>query len=96
MATKAVRPKHVPQRTCVVCRSKDAKRRLTRLVRTAEGVLVDPTGKMNGRGAYLCDDPACWEKASNSQALGAALRTELTTADKERLAATRPAVLAES
>ncbi|MGQ9889261.1 MAG: YlxR family protein [Aggregatilineales bacterium] len=77
--------KHVPVRTCVICRTRDAKRTLTRLVRTAEGVVVDPSGKLNGRGAYLCDQEACWARALNSDALDRALRTTLTDADRERL-----------
>ncbi len=61
------RPKHVPQRMCVACREHDAKRGLIRIVRTPEGpVGLDPTGKRNGRGAYLCHNPACWERALSS------------------------------
>ncbi|MBC8078429.1 MAG: YlxR family protein, partial [Chloroflexales bacterium] len=53
------RPRHVPQRTCVACRRTDAKRGLLRLVREADGrVALDPSGKRNGRGAYLCHSPA--------------------------------------
>jgi uncharacterized protein len=73
------RRKHIPQRTCVVCRTKDAKRQLTRVVRTPDGrVEIDPTGKRSGRGAYICDNPACWVRAADSNALGAALRVVLT------------------
>ncbi len=44
-----------PIRTCVSCRSSSEKKQLIRMVRTADGdVRVDPTGKMPGRGAYLC------------------------------------------
>ena len=57
------RPRHAPQRTCIVCRGQFDKRRLTRIVRaTDRGVVVDPTGKLNGRGAYVCDQAACWDK----------------------------------
>ena len=71
------RPKHVPQRMCVNCRSVGAKRGLIRLVRTAEGhVEVDPSGKRQGRGAYLCHEPACWETAIKRRALERALRLE--------------------
>jgi uncharacterized protein len=64
---------------------------LTRLVRTPEeGVQVDLTGKQNGRGAYLCDQPECWDKALVSDVLAKALRTTLTDADRERLQAARP------
>lgn len=70
------RQKHVPQRTCVVCRETDAKRALTRIVRTGEGAIeVDPTGRKNGRGAYLCEKKACWEKALGTSILAKALRT---------------------
>ena len=75
---KGPRPKHVPQRMCVACREHSAKRTLVRIVRTPAGeVKVDPTGKMNGRGAYLCDRPACWERALKTQTLARALNTEL-------------------
>jgi predicted RNA-binding protein YlxR (DUF448 family) len=80
------RRKHIPQRTCVVCRETSAKRTLTRIVRTAdEGVQVDPTGKRNGRGAYLCGQPSCWQNAVESNVLEKALRTTLTTEDRQRL-----------
>lgn len=73
------RPKHVPQRTCVVCRDTSAKRALTRIVRTGEGhIQVDLTGRMNGRGAYLCDKHACWERAVTSPILAKALKTTPT------------------
>jgi len=77
--------KHIPQRTCIVCRATGAKRTLTRLVRTAEGVQVDPSGKLNGRGAYLCSQVACWQKAVGSDVLEKALRTTLTAGDRQRL-----------
>src|SRR5690349_25149761 len=78
--------KHIPLRTCIVCRETSAKRTLVRLVRTAdEGVLIDPTGKRNGRGAYLCDKPDCWQRALNTDVLEKALRTTLTERDRERI-----------
>lgn len=85
------RRKHIPQRTCVVCREKDSKRQLVRIVRTQEGtVMIDPTGKANGRGAYLCDKPACWERAVNSDALARALRVALSADDRQRLQRAAP------
>jgi hypothetical protein len=78
--------KHVPQRTCVGCRTVLAKRQLVRIVRTADGALIDPTGKRAGRGAYLHDRRSCWEAALRG-GLAHALKTELTTADRERLEA---------
>jgi predicted RNA-binding protein YlxR (DUF448 family) len=85
------RTKHVPQRSCAICRQKRDKRRLTRLVRTAgAGVLVDPTGKQNGRGAYLCDQPECWDKATQTQVLDKVLATLVSEAEKAAIAAHRP------
>jgi len=85
-ATSGARQKHVPLRTCVVCRETSAKRTLVRLVRTPdEGVQIDPTGKRNGRGAYLCERPDCWQRALNTDVLEKALRTTLTAEDRERI-----------
>jgi hypothetical protein len=82
------RQKHIPQRTCVACRKKLDKRQLTRLVNSAEeGLVVDPSGKRNGRGTYLCDDPACWEKAMKTRLLDQALRAEISSAEKQQLSA---------
>ncbi len=81
---KGPRPKHVPQRTCVACRSTDAKRTLIRLVRTPEGsVAVDPTGKKAGRGAYLCARVRCWERGINEKTLVRALRLEALTTENQ-------------
>ena len=79
------RIKHVPQRTCIGCRSVLSKRELIRIVRTPVGVVIDPTGKANGRGAYLHNIRSCWEQAIKGS-INNALRIELTPADKERLA----------
>jgi len=93
MAAKPVkRVKHIPQRTCVGCRTVQAKRSLIRIVRTPEGVRPDPTGKQPGRGAYLHDQRSCWERGLRG-ALANALKTEISPADRELLqtfAATLP------
>ena len=74
------------QRTCVVCRGTNSKNELLRVVRTPEGeVVFDPTGRKNGRGAYLCS-VACLEKAMKTKRLDSALRTKLTENDCERIA----------
>ncbi len=78
------RRKHIPQRTCVGCRSTQQKRELIRIVRTPEGVFVDPTGKRNGRGAYLHDRKICWHQALPAK-LSQALKVTLQVADLERL-----------
>jgi predicted RNA-binding protein YlxR (DUF448 family) len=68
----------------VGCRSVLPKRALIRLVRRPEGVQIDPTGKLAGRGAYLHDRRACWERGLRGS-LAHALKVDLTPADLERL-----------
>lgn len=97
--------KHMPQRTCIACGQKTDKRRLIRLVYVPaadppiEGapsesrVLVDPTGKRNGRGAYLCSQPACWDKAIHGQVLNKAWKVTLTSAEKQVIAAYKMTVI---
>jgi predicted RNA-binding protein YlxR (DUF448 family) len=85
---RASQPKRVPQRTCVGCHTILAKRQLVRLVRTAHGgVEIDPTGKAQGRGAYLHDRRECWQKALAGGVLDHALKVTLTEADRTRLRA---------
>ncbi len=55
--------KRKPMRTCIGCNKKKDKKQLLRIVITEEGIVLDERGRMNGRGAYMCDDPACMEKA---------------------------------
>ncbi len=76
--------KHIPQRTCVGCRQVLPKRTLIRVVRTADGVKVDPTGKASGRGAYLHNKRSCWQRGMQG-ALAHALKTELTDQDRKLL-----------
>jgi predicted RNA-binding protein YlxR (DUF448 family) len=80
----AQRMKHVPQRTCVACREVLPKRQMVRIVRTADGVRVDPTGKLAGRGAYLHDRRECWTRGLKG-ALANALKAELTAEDRAQL-----------
>jgi predicted RNA-binding protein YlxR (DUF448 family) len=79
---------------CIACRDRSAKRTLTRVVRTPDGLVkIDPTGKMNGRGAYLCDNRRCWERAISTNILANALKTEIdvdTAAELRRHAAELP------
>ena len=80
----AQRVKHVPQRTCVGCREVLPKRQMVRIVRTADGTQVDPTGKLAGRGAYLHDKRDCWVRGMRG-ALAHALKAELNAEDRARL-----------
>lgn len=82
------RKKHKPQRTCIACRETQDKRGLIRIIRTpAQEVVIDPTGKANGRGAYLCHKTECWDKGLQKKLLANALKTTLSVADIERLKA---------
>jgi predicted RNA-binding protein YlxR (DUF448 family) len=84
--TKKVKPrvKHIPQRTCVGCREVLEKRSLIRIVRTEEGIKIDPSGKLNGRGAYLHEQRSCWETGMKGS-LAHALKVELSEADRALL-----------
>jgi len=78
--------KKIPMRMCVSCREMRPKKELTRVVRTPEGtVLIDPTGRANGRGAYLCLKTACLDKAIKSRALERALETGIPQETYEAL-----------
>ncbi len=79
------RQRSIPQRTCIACREHEGKRALVRVVRGVDGVVVDPTGKLSGRGAYIHPTRSCWESALATRALQRALRTSLTAAEIDRL-----------
>jgi predicted RNA-binding protein YlxR (DUF448 family) len=83
-------------RTCIVCRQTRGKRELVRIVRTTpkktDGtpvatVQVDPTGKLAGRGAYLCRARACWDQVLTGHKLSAALKTTISPEDLAALKA---------
>ncbi len=80
----AKRPKHIPQRTCIGCHETLPKRSLVRLVRRPEGVQIDPTGKLAGRGAYLHDRRSCWDKGLKGS-LAHALKVTLSSDELDRL-----------
>jgi len=77
--------KHRPARSCVVCREKNDKRLLTRLVMADDKLQIDASGKMIGRGAYLCGNPGCWTSSALRAQLARALRQELSNGDLEHL-----------
>lgn len=79
--------KHIPIRTCIGCRETASKWDLIRVVRTPEGVFVDPSRRRPGRGAYLHARRSCWEKALKRKAFAHALRAPLTPEDWARLRA---------
>ena len=73
--------KKLPKRTCIGCNESKEKRELLRIVKNKEGaIFIDTTGKANGRGAYLCNNKECLEKAMKSKRLE---RTFETTIDSK-------------
>ncbi len=67
--------KKQPMRMCVICREMKYKPELIRVVKTSEGGLViDATGKLNGRGAYICNSEECIQKARKTKGLEKSLK----------------------
>ena len=70
--------KKVPNRKCVACNEVKPKAELARIIRTPEGnIEFDPTGRKNGRGAYICKSVQCLKKAEKSRALAKSLEIEI-------------------
>ena len=70
--------KNIPQRTCSVCRTQKNKNELLRIVKNKENIIkVDETGKQSGRGAYICYDMECLEKAQKRKGLEKALEIKI-------------------
>ena len=62
--------KNLPKRTCIGCGEKRNKKELIRIVKNKEGdIFIDKTGKANGRGAYICNNIECLQKAIKSKKL---------------------------
>lgn len=59
--------KRIPERMCVACRQMKPKNQLVRIVNTENGVVVDTTGKLNGRGVYLCKCKECIARAAKNK-----------------------------
>ena len=73
--------KSIPMRTCIACREVKPKKEMLRVVRTAEGeILADPTGKLAGRGAYICGSEECMKKLNGKKLLNKAFSTEVSSA----------------
>jgi len=81
-----MRNKHIPQRSCIVCRQKKDKKDLIRLVCTNNGTVeMDLSGKKPGRGAYLCARKNCWEEGFKRNHLEHALRTKIRAENRQVL-----------
>ncbi len=91
-----MKPRKVSTRSCVGCRTSSDKRRFVRIVRTPEGhVEIDVSSKANGRGAYLCANPDCFEMVAKRRRLDSALRVNLQDDDYARLRRDFEQLLAE-
>ena len=78
--------KKIPQRQCMGCRERKAKRDMIRVVRGTDGMVsLDVGGKMNGRGAYVCPDPECLRKAQRAKALERSLEVPIPDEVYEKL-----------
>lgn len=81
-----MKQKKIPQRKCIACQERDSKKGLMRIVKTKEGeIFLDPTGKANGRGAYICKDTECLKKAIKTKALNKAFKMEVPDSVYENL-----------
>ena len=70
--------KKIPMRKCVGCGEMKEKKEMIRVIKTPEGeILLDKTGKANGRGAYICNDSACFAKAVKNKGLERSLKSHI-------------------
>ena len=84
--TKGVRPRKIPMRPCMGCGERKEKKQLIRIIRSPEEeIILDTTGKQNGRGAYLCNSVECLRKAQKKKALERALNTPIPDTVYEEL-----------
>ena len=78
--------KNNPQRTCIVCRKKGDKQDFARVVKTPNGDFVlDKTGKVAGRGAYICNSQECITKCKKTHALNRAFKQDISESIYDKL-----------
>ena len=78
--------RHVPLRKCTGCQEMKTKKEMLRILRTAEGeILLDISGKKNGRGAYVCRSRECFEKAVKNKGLERPLKIKIPEETYESL-----------
>ncbi len=77
--------KKIPMRTCIACRTSKPKRELIRVVKFNDEIKLDKTGKLNGRGAYVCNDEACIAKLKKQKLLNRAFSCQVEDAVYEKI-----------
>ena len=78
--------KKLPQRTCIGCNTKKDKKDLIRIVKNKNGEInIDPTGKMEGRGIYICKDENCLKKAIKNKRISKTFEMEIESDIYENL-----------
>lgn len=78
--------KSLPMRTCIGCNQTKTKKELIRIVKNKENqISIDKTGKANGRGAYICDNIECIEKAIKTKRLERSFETQISSEIYEQL-----------
>lgn len=70
--------KRLPMRTCIACRNCKPKSELLRIVRTIDSFELDYSGKMNGRGTYICKNKECFDKLVNSRLLNKTFKQNIS------------------
>ena len=69
--------KKIPMRKCTGCNEMREKKAMMRVLKCEEGIVLDTTGKKNGRGAYLCKSAECLAKAAKSKGLERSLKVQI-------------------
>ncbi|MDU1598552.1 RNase P modulator RnpM [Peptostreptococcus anaerobius] len=73
-----MKEKKIPQRKCIACQERDNKKKLIRIVKNKDNeIFLDPSGRANGRGAYVCANHECLSKAIKSKALNRAFKMDV-------------------
>lgn len=70
--------KKIPLRQCVGCGEMKSKKEMIRVLKTEEAIILDTTGKKNGRGAYVCKSAECLQKAKKSKGLDRSFKTAIS------------------
>lgn len=85
--------KKIPMRKCVGCQEMKHKKEMMRVIKTSEGeILLDATGRQNGRGAYLCFSGECFKKAVRNKGLERSFKQAIPQTVYERLSKEMEAV----